>query len=217
MTLDAVYEIIKQAKEAELKSHNCGKWLTAQLETLHHVISLQGLQPADDLYNFVAAYIDLAPKVIDCVSECAEKSKKRLLFQPFVELALGYFVHPSVIVLQHTGMDGLLIRAYQCHRLIEELYENNKSLRNSAVCNMQTTQANLLAHHLIGEPFANEVDNAAHASFRQLVSMPDYYDLNLASYLAKTNEDRWMELNESWLNLLDKHHITINFMIGHRY
>ena len=217
MTLDAVYEIIKQASEAELKSHNCGRWLTAKLDSVHHVISLYGSQPADDLFNFVAEYIDLAPKIIECVSDCAEKSKKRLLFQPFVELAISYFVHPSVLVLQHTGLDGLLVRSYQCHRLIEELYENNKSLRNSSVCNMQATQANLLTHHLIGEPFANEIDNAAHASFRQLVSMPDYYNLNLAVYLAKTNEDRWLVLNKAWANLLEKHNITMSFMMGHRY
>ena len=43
---------------------------------------------------------------------------------------------------------------------MEEMYDNNKSIRNSNLVDVEVIQANLLAHHLIGEPFANELDQA---------------------------------------------------------
>ncbi len=215
MTLDAVYEIIQQVSAAELKSQQYARWLASQLDSLHRVISLQGMDPVSDLRKFVLEYVSLAPRIVECVADCAEQCQRKLLFQPFIDISVEYFVHPSVQVLQHTGLDGLLVRAYQSHRLIEELYENNMSLRDSPICELRATQANLLAHYLIGEPFANEIDQATHVTFRNLVSMPDYYHLDLAIYLAHTNDHKWQPLNMAWLALLDNHNIQMSFSLGY--
>ncbi len=214
MSLEAVYGIINQAKASEIKTKHYAGWLVDQLESLHRVISLRGREPVADLSQFVIDYIELAPHIIECVAECAAKSHTSRLFEPFINLSIKYFVHPSVLVLCHTGLDGLLIRAYQAHRLIEELYENNHSLRNSPICELQATQANLLAHHLIGEPFANEIDQAIQITLRQLVSLPDYYHLDLARYLELTNGKRWQPVNDTWVHLLESHGIELNFMLG---
>ena len=214
MSLAAVYEIINQAKASEIKTKHYAGWLVDQLESLHRVISLKGPEPVADLSQFVIDYIELAPHIIECVAECAGKSHTIRLFEPFINLSIKYFVHPSVLVLRHTGLDGLLIRAYQAHRLIEELYENNHSLRNSPICELQATQANLLAHHLIGEPFANEIDQATQITLRQLVSLPDYYHLDLARYLELANSERWQPVNDSLVHLLESHGIELNFMLG---
>ncbi|ABC26967.1 conserved hypothetical protein [Hahella chejuensis KCTC 2396] len=211
MSLAAVYEIINQAKAAELKTQNYAKWLRQQLDSLHRVIELNGSQPVEDLIHFVIDYIELAPRLVECVAHCAAASRTEKLFAPFIEKTIHYFAHPSVLVLRHTGLDCLLIMAYQSHRLVEEVYENNRSLRNSPICDLQATQANLLAHHLIGEPFANELDQATHLTVRQMVSLPDFYHLDLSPFLVKTNTKRWRPLNEDWLNLLDKHHIRMSF------
>ncbi|OZG73269.1 hypothetical protein BTA51_12395 [Hahella sp. CCB-MM4] len=214
MSLEAVYGIINQAKASELKTKHYANWLVNQLESLHRVISLKGSEPVADLSQFVIEYIELAPRIIECVADCAATSRTHKLFKPFIDLSINYFVHPSVLVLRHTGLDGLLIRAYQSHRLIEELYENNHSLRNSPICELQATQANLLAHHLVGEPFSNEIDQAIQVTLRQLVSMPDYYHLDLNKYLELTNDCRWQPVNDAWIHLLENHGIHLNFMQG---
>jgi hypothetical protein len=216
MTLEVVYELINQASRAEVLSNTYQRSLATQLDSFHRSISLDGHDPASDLCNFVLKYISIAPQIIECIDECAKLSGIYTLFQPSIDLALRYFVHPSDFVLQHSPIKSLLIRAYQCHRLIEELYENNRTLRNKHIHNIQTTQANLLAHHLIGEQLANEIDNTIYAAFQQLVSMPDYYYLNLEPFLNTSNDTRWQLLKEDWLSLLEKHNITLNLLAGHQ-
>lgn len=211
MSLDAVHEIIQQAKASELKTSHTSRWLDQKMATLHRVVALYGNDPVQDLTDFVVDYIELAPHVLECVAISARESQQSKLFAPFIDTSLEYFIHPSVIVLQHTGLDCLLIMAYQSHRLIEELYDHNASLRNSPLCDISATQANLLAHQLIGEPFANEIDEATSLALRSLVNLPDYYHLDLDRYLAISTGAAWSDLNRRWQNLLSDHHIRLCF------
>jgi hypothetical protein len=213
MTPESIFFIIQKAKEDEEKTGSFAKLLQGKVPQLHLVIGLHGIDPLSCLFNFAVEYIEMAPRLIECVQACAREANETTLFEPFIQNAINYFVQPSVTFSKYIGLDGLLIKAYLCHRLMEEMYENNKSIRNSDLVDVETTQANLLAHHLIGEPFANELDQAILITVCQLVGTPSYYELDLDPFVMQAKNKAWEWMRDYWQNLLERNHIRFHFSL----
>jgi hypothetical protein len=152
----------------------------------------------------------MAPRLIECVEACAAEAGNSALFAPFIKAAIGYFTQPSVLLVSYDGLGGLLIRAYLCHRLMEEMCENNRSTRASELVDVEATRANLLAHQLIGEPFANELDQSITVTVLQIAGTPDYYELNLDPFVEQTRNDAWDWMKQYWDNLLERNHIRLS-------
>lgn len=211
MTPETISQIIAQASEQDARTGQYRQQLADALEELHSLIRIDGHDPVDALHGFAREYIDMVPGLIECVRICAETAGVGDLFSPFIRTATGYFSSPSVLLARYDGLEGLMIKAYQCHRLMEEMYENNRSFRNSNLMEPEATQANLLAHHLIGEPFANELDQSILITVRQIAGSWDYYDLNLTPFVEHASDEAWQWMREYWLNLLERNGIRFSF------
>lgn len=211
MTPAAVLNVIDQARRQEARSGEFLRQMRQRAACLPDSIVVDGYQPTTCLFQFAVEYIEMAPRLIDCVEKCAEKAGKSLLFAPFIKAATLYFTQPSVLLARYDGLDGLLIKAYLCHRLMEEMYENNHSTRASRLVDVEATQANLLAHQLIGEPFANELDQSITVTVLQIAGTPDYYELNLDPFVEQVRNAAWDWMREYWENLLIRNHI--HFML----
>lgn len=211
MNSEAVFRVIEQAKRSEAKTHAFHHMMEDKIFQLHLLIGLHNEDPAECLVNFAIEYIEMAPRVMECVEACAKEAHADWLFEPFLKAAFNYFVNPSVIFSHYTGLDGLLMKAYLCHRLLEEMYENNKSIRNSQLCAVEVTQANLLAHQLIGEPFANELDESMLMTVKQVAGSPKYYDLNLNTFVKQAQHQTWDWMRDHWQSLLSRNHIQFHF------
>ncbi len=176
-------------------------------------VVVDGYQPATSLFQFAVEYIEMAPRLVECVDACAREAGITELFQPFIDAATRYFTQPSVLLVRYDGLDGLLIRAYLCHRLMEEMHDNNRSTRASELIDLEATRANLLVHELIGEPFANELDDAITVTVLQIAGTPpDYYDLDLEPFIDQVNNQAWDWMRQYWENLLERNHIR--FALG---
>ncbi len=215
MSPEKIFFIIQQAKKDELKSGHFVSALTEKSKDLHPIIAVQDVNPLRCLYDFSVEYIEMAPRLIEYVEACAREAGEKEFFQPFVNAAIDYFVQPSVLFPRHTGLDGLLIKAYLCHGLIKEMYDNNRSFRNSHLYDIETIQADLLAHHLIGEPFANELDDATQITISQLASFPGYYNLDLNPFIHQAKHKAWHWLHSHWQGLLERNHIQFHFSRKH--
>ena len=211
MTPETISQIIAQAREQDARTGQYRQQLASALVDLHSLIRVDGDDPVDGLYHFVREYIEMTPGLIECVRVCADNAGVSALFEPFIRTATGYFSTPSVLLARFEGLESLLIKAYQCHRLMEEMYENNRSFRNSNLMEPEATQANLLVHHLIGEPFANELDQSILITVRQIAGSPDYYDLNLTPFVEQASDEAWQWMREYWLNLLARNGIQFHF------
>ncbi|QSP95616.1 hypothetical protein LPB19_04145 [Marinobacter salinisoli] len=214
MTPQVVLEIIDQARRKEARSGTFLKQLREKAANLPTSIVVDGHQPATCLFQFAVEYIEMAPRLIECVDACAREAGTTALFEPFIETATKYFTQPSVMLLRYDGLDGLLIRAYLCHRLMEEMYENNRSIRSSDLVDVEATRANLLAHELIGEPFANELDDSIALTVMQIAGTPDYYHLNLDPFVQQANHAAWNWMRQYWENLLTRNHIRFALRSG---
>ncbi len=211
MRLDVVTEIINHGKLTEHRSNHLQQALATQVRQLPPVIWVNGESADRQLLGFITEYIELVPATLSCIGASAREAGLELLFQPFLLTASDYFLRPSLAITRNAGLDSLMVRAYQCHRLIEELYENNLSLRSNDACKLELTPAGLIVHHLIGEPFANELDQAALRNLGELVEMPEYYSLDLGPYIATRHGPNWQALSERWAQLLPRHGIRLHF------
>ena len=212
MTPQAVLEIIDQARRQEARSGAFLRQMKEKAARLPGSVVVDGYQPATSLFQFAVEYIEMAPRLVEFVDACAREAGITELFQPFIDAATRYFTQPSVLLVRYDGLDGLLIRAYLCHRLMEEMHDNNRSTRASELIDLEATRANLLVHELIGEPFANELDDAITVTVLQIAGTPDYYNLDLDPFVDQVNNQAWDWMRQYWENLLERNHIR--FALG---
>lgn len=214
MTPAVVLNIIDQARRQEARSGEFLRQMREKAATLPASITVDGYQPATSLFQFAVEYIEMAPRLIECVDACAREAGCADLFAPFIQAATRYFTQPSELLARYEGLDGLLIRSYLCHRLMEEMYENNHSIRSSQLVDMETIRANLLVHQLIGEPFSNELDQAISHTVMQIAGTPDYYELDLYPFVDQARHAAWDWMRDYWENLLVRNHIRLSLGNG---
>ncbi len=215
MSPDKLFFMIQAAKDEEVRTGRYVSLLREKLPQLHLNIGIHDDNPINCLFKFSVEYIEMAPRLIECVEACAREADETDLFEPFIATATSYFIHPSAIFSRYAGLDGMMMKAYLCHRLMEEMYDNNKSIRNSNLVDVETTQANLLAHHLIGEPFANELDQATLITMFKLAGSPNYYDLDLNPFVMQAKHRAWEWMHDYWQGLLERNHIQFHFSLRH--
>ncbi len=214
MTPQAVLEIIDQARRKEARSGTFLRQMKEKASRLPTSVTVDGYNPATCLFQFAIEYIEMAPRLIECVDACAREAGTKHLFQPFIDAATRYFTQPSVLLVRYDGLDGLLIRAYLCHRLMEEMHDNNRSIRASELIDLEATRANLLVHELIGEPFANELDDSITITVLQIAGTPDYYSLDLEPFVNQVNNRAWDWMRQFWEHLLERNHIHFSLSPG---
>ena len=82
MTPQAVLEIIDQARRKEARSGTFLRQLHDKAAALPSAVTIEGYQPATCLFQFVVEYIEMAPRLIECVEACAREAGKADLFEP---------------------------------------------------------------------------------------------------------------------------------------
>lgn len=172
MNTAALRELIERAHAHETQTGHLARLLKGRRADLHPSIILSDstYESEATLYRFVKAYLDQVPDLIDAAANVAVEAGIDAQVQPVLNIALEYFIQPPKILVGHEGLDSLLDEAYLAHRLVEEV--NDLYIRHFAqpLIPLDTTVANLIAHNLIGEPFANELDEVVHHSVDQMLN-----------------------------------------------
>lgn len=187
MNTAALRELIKRAHNHEAQTGQLAGLLNGRLTHLHSSIRLSDSQGESEatLHRFVDAYIEQVPDLIDAAAQVAVEAGISAQIQPVLNIALEYFLRPPALITGHEGLDGLLDEAYLAHRLVEEI--NDLYIRHFAqpLIPLDTTVANLIAHNLIGEPFANELDKVVHHSIDQLLDDEAFEEEKVQTYKDK--------------------------------
>ncbi|OYT94336.1 MAG: hypothetical protein CFE49_18795, partial [Pseudomonas sp. PGPPP3] len=140
------------------------------------------------LERFVAAYIDQVPELLDAADAVAREVGITAQIKPVLKIAEEYFLQPQALLNGHDGLDGLLDEAYLAHRLIEEMNDRYIRQFGQALIPMDTTVANLIAHQLIGEEFANQLDDAVHQTVEGMLN-PSRFDPQLLQAYREQLDD----------------------------
>lgn len=162
MNTAALREQIQRAHQHEAVTGQLVKQLEVQLPHLHPAIHLPEVDARDVLTRFVTAYIDLVPDLLDAAHEVAVEAGIESQIKPVLKIAEHFFTAPPAIMEGHEGLDSLLDEAYLAHRLVEEVNDLYIKHFGQPLIPSNTTVASVIAHQLIGEEFANQLDEAVH-------------------------------------------------------
>ncbi|WP_411381708.1 hypothetical protein [Pseudomonas sp. MPB26] len=170
MNTAALREQISRAHQHETSTGQLAQQLEKQLPHLHSAISLADGDRNMVMTRFVTAYIDLVPDLLDAANDVAREAGIESQIKPVLKIAEHFFLQPPAILAGHEGLDGLLDEAYLAHRLVEEVNDLYIKHFGQPLIPADTTVANVIAHRLIGEAFANQLDEAVHHAVDEMLN-----------------------------------------------
>ncbi len=154
----SIFLQIEQAKQHEAATGQVAAMLAGRIENLHPRLTLPDKDLAPALKSFVECYIDRAPHFFSLLDTIGQDDGLAAVILPVAERARSFFEQPPESVGRHGGMLELLNKAYLAHRLMEEFNDYIIINTGAPLFDMEITRSNLLIHHLIGEPLANQLD-----------------------------------------------------------
>ncbi|MFN3578876.1 MAG: hypothetical protein ACK4VV_00190 [Pseudomonas sp.] len=158
MNIQALRDRVSKAEQQEQLQTGLRGWLQPRVAVLHPSIAA-GDDVMDSLYRFVSGYIAQVPDMLEAAQSVAERTGTREQMLPVLKVAEAFFLQPPDLPQDHQGMLALLDEAYLAHRLVEEVNDRYIAHGGQALVPLDATRANLIAHQLLGEPFANELDD----------------------------------------------------------
>ncbi|QXI28632.1 hypothetical protein [Pseudomonas vanderleydeniana] len=187
MNTAALREQIQKAHQHEAETGQLTRQLEVQLPHLHPAIQLPEIDATGVMTRFVTAYIDLVPDLLDAANSVAREAGIESQIKPVLKIAEQFFLQPPSILEGHVGLDSLLDEAYLAHRLVEEVNDLYIVHFGQSLIPLNTTVANLIAHQLIGEAFANQLDEAVHHAVDEMLDEESFALESVEAYRDRLN------------------------------
>lgn len=187
MNTAALREQIQRAHQHEAETGQLTRHLEVQLPHLHPAIQLPEIDTTGVMTRFVTAYIDLVPELLDAANAVAREAGIESQVKPVLKIAEQFFLQPPSILEGHAGLAGLLDEAYLAHRLVEEVNDLYIVHFGQTLIPLNTTVANLIAHQLIGEDFANQLDEAVHHAVDEMLDEESFALESVEAYRDRLN------------------------------
>ena len=185
MNTAALRKLIQSAHQHEAATGQLARQLNTQLERLHPSIRLPIKDAQGVLERFVAAYIEQVPELLDAADAVAREAGIDAQIKPVLKIAEEYFLQPLALLNDHDGLDGLLDEAYLAHRLVEEVNDVYIAHMGQPLIPLDMTVANLIAHQLIGETFANQLDEVVHHTIDEMLDDESFALESVEAYRDK--------------------------------
>ncbi len=212
--LNPIRALIQQAQTEDSDSGRLVRFLECRKAQLHNAIKLPEDEAAVRLADFVMRYIRHVPDFIEAISNMAQEAGIYDEVKPLLKIASDYFLSPPSLVGEHSQLLAMLDEAYLAHRLLEEVNDRFMAQSGIPLAPMDMTLANLIAHELIGEPFANELDQAVLYSAELLLNEHRLEGENVRRYIRRHQGDDWHHELERWPCLIEDLAIDVVFNPG---
>lgn len=209
--LNPIRQLIRQAQEQDCATGKLLEFVECRKNHLHAAIKLPEQQATKGLADFIVRYIKHVPDFIDAIRSMAREAGIYNDVEPLLKIASDYFLSPPSIVDPHSQLEALLDEAYLAHRLLEEVNDRFMAKSGIPLAPMDMTVANVIAHELIGEPFANELDQAVLFSAELLLNEHGFEGANIANYVNAHRDHGWAQELERWPCLTDDLAISVEF------
>ncbi|MFP3516181.1 hypothetical protein SB766_08285 [Pseudomonas sp. SIMBA_077] len=176
---------ISRAQEFDANNGQLAKHLATQLPHLHSTIQLPESDRTAVMSRFVIAYIDQVPDLLDAAHAVAREAGIQSQIEPVLKIAEQFFAQPPSLLQGHEGLEGLLDEAYLAHRLVEEVNDLYIKHFKQPLIPLDMTVANVIAHQLVGEDFANQLDEAVHHAVDNLLNDDSFALESVEAYREK--------------------------------
>lgn len=206
-----IRHLIDTAKQREGASAQLSRLLSARTHHLHEAIKLPTAEAEQLLLEFVIRYIAQVPEFIEAISEITQEAGIFDGILPLLNIASDYFLAPPDIIGEHGQLEALLDEAYLAHRLLEEVNDRFIGYCGIPLAPMDMTRANVIAHELIGEPYANELDQAVLFSAELLLNQYSFAGESFKHYIALHKSRGWSQELQRWPCLTEDLAIVLDF------
>jgi hypothetical protein len=206
-----IRRLIENAKQNELASPQLTRLLQLRAQHLHDAIKLPHAEAEQLLAKFVVRYIAQVPEFIEAISEITQEAGIFDGILPLLNIASDYFLTPPDIIGNHSHLEALLDEAYLAHRLLEEVNDRFIGYCGIPLAPMDMTRANVIAHELIGEPYANELDQAVLFSAELLLNEYSFAGESFQHYIALHKSRGWSQELTRWPCLTEDLAIVLDF------
>lgn len=203
--------LVQKAKALDVENDQLTRALEARVTHLHNAIKLPEKHSVQALRAFVIRYIERVPTFIDAIDHISREAGINEPIAPLLNIACDYFLSPPELIKGRSPFEALLDEAYLAHRLLEEINDRFIGYCGVPLAPMDSTRANIIAHELIGEPFANELDQAVLFSAELLLSEYNFKDKHLQANMASHKARGWSETLRRWPALEEDLDITLRF------
>lgn len=187
------------------------EFLQKRRPLLHASIMLPSALDVEPLADFVERYISHVPDFVEAIEQIADEASITKEIAPILNIACNYFVSPPDLITENSKLLSLLDEAYLAHRLLEEVNDRFMAHTGIPLTPMDNTKANLIAHELIGEPFANLLDQAVLFSAELLLSENKLDSPSIRFYVAQHKDRGWSDEIKRWPCLVDNLEIRLEF------
>lgn len=198
MKTAALRELIQRAHQHEADTGHLASQLAGKIAALHRAIRLPAANEKEALARFIAAYIDQVPDILDAAAQVAREAGIEGQIKPVLKVAEEFFLHPPALMAGHDGLDGMLDEAYLAHRLVEEVNDRYITHLGQPLIPLDTTVANLIAHQLIGEPFANQLDEAVHHAVDGMLDESVFQQESVQAYRGSLSSPNTTAAWQQW-------------------
>ena len=164
-----IREIIARAIAQEQRTHTLRNRLAANIDDLRSRLELPEEAPADALIEFISQYIESVPGCISLVTAVSKQLGFHEYAAPFLHIAEDYFLQPPEDIPETGGLALLLDEAFLAHRLLEEVNDHHIRHVQRPLLPVDMTEANIIAHHLLGEPLANRLEQLVQFTANRLL------------------------------------------------
>jgi len=164
-----IREIIARAIAHEQRTHALRNRLAANIEEFRCRLELPKEAPADALIEFISHYIESVPGCISLVTAVSKQLGFHEYAAPFLHIAEDYFLQPPEDIPETGGLALLLDEAFLAHRLLEEVNDHHIRHVQRPLLPVDMTEANIIAHHLLGEPLANRLEQLVQFTANRLL------------------------------------------------
>lgn len=211
MYSDPIRDIIVKARDQLRAREKLIEFLYKRRPFLHASIMLPDELGVEPLADFVERYISHVPDFIEAIEAIAVESSIENEVAPILNIACNYFISPPDLITSSSHFLSLLDESYLAHRLLEEVNDRFMALTGIPLTPMDNTKANLIAHELIGEPFANLLDQAVLFSAELLLSESKLDSQAIRFYVTQHKDKGWSDEIKRWPCLVDDLEIRLKF------
>jgi hypothetical protein len=206
-----IRQLIAQTEKRDCANAQLTQFLTTRVKHLHGAIKLPPEEAASYLAKFAIRYIGHVPSFLEAITEITQEAGIYEGVLPLLNIASDYFLSPPDIIGEHFYLEALLDEAYLSHRLLEEINDHFIGYSGIPLAPLDMTRANVIAHELIGEPYAIELDQAVLFSAEILLNQYSFAGESFQQYIALHKSRGWSQELERWPCLTEDLSIVLDF------
>lgn len=200
MNTEMLQQLIQKSVAQEQKTGQLHQVLQQRIETVESIVQLPELEALERLYEFVIRYIEQVPQMLEDLHHGAVEAGLLNYVSPILEVVEGFFMAPPKELNEVSGLAALMDEAFLAHRLFEEVNDTYIMRVGQPMIPFDMTMSNVIVHTLIGEPFANDLEQIVTIAAKGIFGEEKAYEENdkFLAFMDKKDNDNLVQIAQSW-------------------